>query len=102
MMTADKKAKPKSESKSTSTLKKSPEPKQRVSKPSDLISRIKALEGENAKLVREFKKLTAKVEKLQVDKALYKLRIRATEEENKRIRAHYGMKKCYYEGSDSE
>ena len=79
-----------------------PKQPQRVSKTSELVNRIKALETENARLAREVKKLDAKVEKLQVDKALYKLRIRATEEENKRVRESKGFKKCYYEGSDSE
>lgn len=80
---------------------KQPQPK-RVSRPSELIERIKALESDNARLHRELKKVLAKVEKLHIDKSLYKLRIRATEEENKRIRNEYGLKPCFFEGSDSE
>ena len=67
-----------------------------------VADQLKHLQLENARLLKEIKRLSARVEKLSVDKSLYKLRIRATEDENKRLRESKGLIKCRYDESDSD
>jgi septal ring factor EnvC (AmiA/AmiB activator) len=57
-------------------------------------SKNKTLLDENTALKKEVSKLEKKIESLKVDIDMYRLKIRATEDENARVRKECGKVKC--------